>query len=134
MILPIHLKNFILPCGQKVSRVLIAIFPKLLQKYSLVYSTKKSCRFNHTVSLSFKKQNGIQRNTGLLFENMYFSCTYSTKTKILSMLRTEYFLKIASFPTASKKNQSVLIAKISSRKTNQSAKISCHTVGANAFP
>ena len=39
-----------------------------------------------------------------------------------------------SFPIANKKNQSVLIAKISSRKTNQSAKISCHTVGANAFP
>ena len=42
-----------------------------------------------------QKQNGIQRNTGLLFENMYFYCTYSIKTKILSMLVTGYFLKIA---------------------------------------
>ena len=42
-----------------------------------------------------QKQNGIQRNTALLFENMYFYCTYSIKTKILSMLVTGYFLKIA---------------------------------------
>ena len=27
-----------------------------------------------------QKQNGIQRNTGLLFENMYFYFTYSIKT------------------------------------------------------
>ena len=31
----------------------------------------------------------------VLFENMYFYCTYSIKTKILSMLGTGYYLKIA---------------------------------------
>ena len=36
-----------------------------------------------------------QRNTGLLLENMYFYCTYSIMTKILSMLASiGYFLKI----------------------------------------
>ena len=47
---------------------------------------------------------------------MYLYCTYSIKTKILSMLGTGYFLKIA---------------KISSRETqknHQNAKISCHMV------
>ena len=56
---------------------------------------------------------------------MYFYCTYSIKTKILSMLGTGYFLKSQKL-IPSKKNQSVLIAKISSRKTD--AKISFHTV------
>ena len=52
---------------------------------------------------------------------MYFYCMNSVKTKILPMLGTGYFLKIAK-----KKKQSVLIAKISLRKTQknrQSAKI-----------
>ena len=31
----------------------------------------------------------------VLFENMYFYCTYSMKSKILSMLESGYFLKIA---------------------------------------
>ena len=44
-----------------------------------------------------RKQSGIQWNTGLLFENMYFYCTYSLKTKILSMQGTGYFLKITIF-------------------------------------
>ena len=51
---------------------------------------------------------------------MYFYCMNSVKTKILPMLGTGYFLKIG------KKKQSVLIAKISLRKTQknrQSAKI-----------
>ena len=30
-----------------------------------------------------------------MFKNMYFYCTYLTKTKMLSMLCTLYFLKIA---------------------------------------
>ena len=34
-------------------------------------------------------------HTVVLFENMYFYSTYSIKTKILSMLGTGYFLKIA---------------------------------------
>ena len=50
-----------------------------------------------------QKQNGIQRNTGLLFENMYFYCTYSIKTKILSMLGTGYFLKIAKINSQQEK-------------------------------
>ena len=78
-----------------------------------------------TACLSFRKKKGIQRDTGLLFENMNFSCTYSIKTKILSMLVLGTFWKSAKW-IPSKKNQSVLIAKISSRKTqknHQSAKI-----------
>ena len=35
-----------------------------------------------------------RQNTGLLLANMYFYCTYSIKTRILSMLGTGYFLKI----------------------------------------
>ena len=41
-----------------------------------------------------QKQIGIQWNAGstvVLFGNMYFYCTYSIKTKILSMLGTGYF-------------------------------------------
>ena len=38
---------------------------------------------------------GIQRDNGLFELNMYFWCTYSIKAKILSMLSTGYFLKIA---------------------------------------
>ena len=62
-----------------------------------------------------------QRNTGVLLENMYFYWTYSIKRKILSMLGTGYFLKISKITVISSgKNQSVLIAKISSCKTPKS--------------
>ena len=56
------------------------------------------------VSFIKKKKNGIQRNTGLLFENMYFYCTYSIKTKILSMLGPEhmYFPEIAKINSQQK--------------------------------
>ena len=55
-----------------------------------------------------QKQDGIQRITGftkgtnivVLFENMYFYCTYLTKTKILSMLGTGYFLIIGPLQLA----------------------------------
>ena len=50
-----------------------------------------------------KKPNGIQQNTGLLFENMYFYCEYSIKTKILSMLDTGYFLKITKINSQQEK-------------------------------
>ena len=50
-----------------------------------------------------QKQNGIQRNTGLLFKNMYFYCMDSIKTKILSMLGTGYFLKIAKINSQQEK-------------------------------
>ena len=63
------------------------IFPAI--KYKEIVSVQSEL-------VSFiQKQNGIQRNTGLLFEHMYFYCTYSIKTKIFSMLGTGYFLKIA---------------------------------------
>ena len=65
-----------------------------------------------------QKQNGLQLNTGLLFENMYFYCLYSIKTKISSMLCTGYFLKIQKL-IGSKNIQSVLIAEISSHKTQK---------------
>ena len=56
-----------------------------------------------------------QKNTDahlVLFENMYFYCTYSIKTTILSMLGTGYFRILKSQKLIpSKKNQSVLIAK-----------------------
>ena len=86
-----------------------------------------------TTGLFFSKTNTDAHL--ILFENMYFCCTYSIKTKILSMLATGYFLKSQKL-IPSKKNQSVLIAKISSRKTQKivspqkqtPAKISFHTV------
>ena len=62
-----------------------------------------------------------QRNAGLLLENMSFYCTYSTKNEnIISagcwVLGTFWKLQ-KSIP--SKKNQSVLITKISSCKTQK---------------
>ena len=39
----------------------------------------------------------------VLFENMYFYCTYLTKTKILSMLGTGYFLKISKINSQQEK-------------------------------
>ena len=57
----------------------------------------------------------------VLFENMYFCCTYSIKTKILSMLGTGYFLKSQKLIPSSK-NQSVLIAKISSPQNTKNRK------------
>ena len=65
----------------------------------------------------------LERNIGahlVLCENMYFYCTYSIKTTILSMLGTGYFLKSQKL-IPSKKNQYVLIAKISSHKTQKIA-------------
>ena len=74
-----------------------------------------------------QKQNGIEKrqwNIGFFFfENMYFCCTFSLKMKIqkiLSTLSTGYFLKIAKI-IPSKKNHSVQIAKIISRKTQEIA-------------
>ena len=54
---------------------------------------------------SIQKQNGIQWNTGLLIENMYFYFTYSIKTKILSMLVLGTFWKSQkSVPAKHKKS------------------------------
>ena len=55
------------------------------------------------IEVSIKRESTLQRNTGLLFENMYFYCTYSIKTKILSMLGTGYFLKIAKINSQQEK-------------------------------
>ena len=92
----------------------------------------------NTVSLNSLHKNTLSRNrvcsltTGLffsetntdahlvLFETMYFYRTYSIKTTILSMLGTKYFLKLQKL-IPSKKNQSVLIAKIGPRKTQKIA-------------
>ena len=75
------------------------------------------------VSVQSQLVSFFQKNTDahlVLFENMYFYCTYSIKTTILSMLGTGYFLKSQKL-IPSKKNQSVLIAKISSHKTQKNA-------------
>ena len=53
-----------------------------------------------------QQQNGVERDTGLLFENMYFYyfyCTYSIKTKILSMLGTEHLLNITKINSLQEK-------------------------------
>ena len=55
-----------------------------------------------------------------IVENMYFYCTYSIKTKIISTLGTGYFLKITKINSQLEKPV-VLIAKISSRKTQKIA-------------
>ena len=57
-----------------------------------------------------------QRDTGLLLENMFFYWTPLNKNENNTMLGAGYFLKIAKL-IPRQKNQSVLIAKISSRKT-----------------
>ena len=44
-----------------------------------------------------------QRNTGLLQLELHFFCTHSVKTKILSMLGTGYFLKIAKINSQQEK-------------------------------
>ena len=54
-----------------------------------------------------------------LKNNVHFYCMYSIKIKILSTLGTGYFLKIVKL-IPSLKNQSALIAKISSRKQKKS--------------
>ena len=56
-----------------------------------------------------------QRNTCLLFENMYFYCTYLIKTKILSCWVLGTFWKSQKLVPANTKN-------------HQNAKISCHMV------
>ena len=50
-----------------------------------------------------QKQTGVQRDTGLLFENIYLYCTYSIKTKLLSMLGTGHFLNIAKINSQQEK-------------------------------
>ena len=48
-----------------------------------------ACLFNYNLSLSFRNKvvyDEILTHTVVLFENMHFYCTYSIKTKILSIL------------------------------------------------
>ena len=81
---------------------------------------------NYNLSLSFRNKsvyNEVRvlhrvRTSYYCLKNMYFYCTYSIKTKKLSMLGTGYFLRIPKI-NLNKKNQSVLIVKISSRKTQK---------------
>ena len=99
------------------------------------YRTTKSCLFNYNLLFYSETKRDTTNyslkstHTAVLFENMYLYCTYLTKTKILSMLGTGYFLKIAKlnsqrekpicpnrknqFPQNTKNRQS---AKINSRK------------------
>ena len=80
-------------------------------------------QYQEIVSVQSQLVSFFQKNTDahlVLFENMYFYCTYSIKTTILSMLGTGYFLKSQKL-IPSKKNQSVLIAKICSHKTQKTA-------------
>ena len=80
-----------------------------------IFSTKICSRVN-ILSLKFATQkystkNRVcliitchkQQNTGLLFENMYFYCTYSIKMGILSMADTGYFLKITKINSQQEK-------------------------------
>ena len=70
------------------------------------YSTKKSCLLNYNLSLSFRNEavyNEILTHTVVLFQNMYFFCTFSMKKKILSMLGTGHFLKIAKINSQQEK-------------------------------
>ena len=53
----------------------------------------------------------------VLFENMYFCCTYLIKTEISSILGTAYFLKIARINC----QQGKPICQISFRKTQKIA-------------
>ena len=61
------------------------------------------------IEVSIKRESTLQRNTGLLFENMYFYCTYSDwhvlkkKTKTLPLLGTGHLMKIEKL-IPSKKN------------------------------
>ena len=75
------------------SRVNILCLKFATQKYS-------AKKLNRVCSIQTCQK---QRNTDSLFEKMYFYCTYSIKTKILSMLGTGYFLKIAKINSQQEK-------------------------------
>ena len=64
----------------------------LQSKYSLTWirytKTQKSCLFNHNLSKTTKYW-------FIVWKSVYFYCTYSINAKILSMLGTGYFLKMA---------------------------------------
>ena len=73
------------------------------------YSTNKSCLFNHNLSLSFRNKTVYNEIPVYCFENLYFCCKYSIKTKILPVLGS-----------GCKKNQSFLIAKLVPAKHKKS--------------
>ena len=74
---------------------------------------------SETKQFTMNYGNELGTYTVVLFENKYFYCTYSIKTKILSMLGTGYFLKLIAKVIPSKKKQSVPMAKIGSYKTQK---------------
>ena len=81
---------YAIPCSPNFLRVLMfaisAVFPPIRKN-------------------RFSKKN-LHRNNKILvyeFENMYFYCTFSIKTKILAMLGTWYFLKIAKINSQQEK-------------------------------
>ena len=99
-------------------KIIANIFPpKICSRVNLNTLHKNTLPRNHvcwiTLVSLFRKQRGIQWSSGScigyarlnlgLFKNMYFYCTYSIKTKILSMLGTGYFLKIAKINSQQEK-------------------------------
>ena len=65
-----------------------------------IYNTKKSCLFNHNLSLSFRNDEILVYCLKII---MYFYCMYSIKTKLLSMVGTRYFLKITEINSQQEK-------------------------------
>ena len=93
------------------------------------YCTKKSCLFNHNLSLSFRNKT-VYNEVLVYCLKRCISIKYSIKTKILPMLGTGYFLKIPKINCQqekpicpNRKNQFP-----QNTENRQSAKISCHTL------
>ena len=85
---------------------------------------KKSCLLNYNLSLPFRNKavyNEILAHTVVLFENMHFYCTYSIINENIFNFGYWVLSENRKKLIPSKKNQSVLIAKISSRKTQKIA-------------
>ena len=72
----------------------------LLKFATQIYCTKKSCLFNHNLSLSFRNDEIL---VYCLKITMYFYCIYSIKMKLLLMLGTGYFLKITKINSQQEK-------------------------------
>ena len=78
------------------------------------YSTKKSCLFNHNLSLSFRNS----KYWFIAWKYVFVLHVLNKKENIINLTSTAYFLKSPKL-IPSKKNQSVPIAKISFRKTQK---------------
>ena len=78
----------------------IDIFANPVFKNPGIYSTKKSCLFNYNLPLSFRIKTVY--NEPLVLHRVRY-CMYLTKTKILSMQDTGYFLKITKINSQQEK-------------------------------